>query len=80
MSASNTITVSLSLSEDEKTATIRLSTRRQPIVCGCLGVERDKEGHTSKVYLDSLIHSSSKHVEYRGFSLHGAISTVVKRV
>ncbi|MFT5715931.1 MAG: hypothetical protein ACI9T7_000104 [Oleiphilaceae bacterium] len=75
-----TIKVSVALSEDEKTATVRMGSRRQPIVTGCLGVDRNQQGGIDKVYLDSLIHLSSKYVDYEGFQPQGAISTILKCV
>lgn len=72
-----TVRVSLSLSDDEKTATIRLSSRKTPIVCCCLGVLRDDSGVITKAYLDSRIHSTSKDVCYVGYELSGAISTIL---
>jgi hypothetical protein len=72
------IKVSVSLSEDEKTATVRMGSRRLPIVTGCLGVDRNPQGEIENVYLDSLVHVSSKHVDYEGCQPHGAISTILK--
>ena len=80
MSSTNRVNISFSLSPDEKTATIKMSNRRSPIVTGCLAVERDNNGHIIKAYLDSLIHFDSKSTEYEGFALSGAISTIVTRV
>ena len=74
------ISISIALSKDEKTATVRMGSRRQPIVTGCLGVDRNAQGGLEKVYLDSLIHMSSKHVNYDGFKLNGAISTVLTSI
>ena len=74
---SKIIKVSVALSEDEKTATVRMGSRRQPIVTGCLGVDRNPQGDIEKVYLDSLIHMSSN-LDYEGFQPHGAISTILK--
>lgn len=79
MSASS-VTVSLSLSEDEKTATIRIGSRRLPIVCNCLGVEREPSGEIKRAYLDSFVHNPSKDVIYTGYSLSGAISTIINRI
>ena len=77
---SQTVSVSITLSEDEKTATIRMGSRQSPIVTGCLGVERDGKGNIKKAYLNSLVHRGGKGIRYEGYSLSGAISTIATAV
>lgn len=75
-----TMRMTVSLSEDEKTATIHKTGRSDPIVCGCLGVERDTQGQGVTLYLDSLIHHANKNIIYEQWQPSGAISTILKRI
>lgn len=73
------VNVTIQTSEDEKTATVRLGTKREPIVCGLLGKEITSEGKI-KYYFDCLLHNSSKDVVYSGYRLSGAISTIATQI
>ena len=73
----STVNISVALSQDESIATIRMGTRSNPIVTGCLGVDKDKSGKIVKVYLNSLIHRGGKNIHYAGFEPSGAISTIL---
>ncbi len=76
----STVNIAVALSEDEKTATIKIGSRTAPIVTGCLGVERLENGRPLKVYLDSLIHRPGKNISYVGYKPTGAISTILTKV
>lgn len=67
--------ISLALSEDGSTATVRFSSRSTPIVCGVLGIE-STEGGLREVYLSARIHRDSK-TDYEGWEPRGAISTIL---
>lgn len=71
----NITRIQVSLSADEKTATIRLSGRSEPIVCGVLGVEMTADSRRV-VYLNSRFHKSPDS-EYSGWAPTGAISTIL---
>lgn len=75
-----TIRMSVALSEDEKTATITRTGRSDPIVCNCLGVERNTQGQLMVLYLDSLIHNVKKNVIYAQWKPSGAISTILTKI
>ncbi|MDC8832799.1 hypothetical protein [Alteromonas gilva] len=74
-----TMHISVSLSEDEKTATIRISNRSNPIIAGVLGVEKDNTGSLSKIYLNRLIHNGGKYLDYQGYLPSGCISTILTK-
>lgn len=74
-----TVSISIALSENEKTGTIKMTGQSEAIVCGCLGVERNAQGQIVTLYLDSLIHNTSKNVVYDNWKPSGAISTILKR-
>lgn len=73
------ISISLHLSEDENTATVRISGRSAPVVSDCLGVERDEHGDIARVYLNALIHKPAASVVYEHWQPVGAISTIFIR-
>ena len=75
-----TVRMSVALSEDEKTATISKTGRSDPIVCNCLGVERDAQGQLVTLYLDSLIHHAKKNIKYEQWKPSGAVSTILRKV
>lgn len=64
--------LSLHVDPDTATATVRIGTRSQTIVCQCLG-ERVFNGKRH-VYLDRKIHQQR---DYEGFTAFGAKSTVI---
>lgn len=71
----NKTRITLILSEDKRTATIRLSGRSAPIVCGVLGVEITAD-RRRVVYLNSRFHKSQDS-DYAGWEPSGAISTIL---
>jgi len=74
----HTTTIRVALSEDEKTATVRLSTQSQPIVCGVLGIEQTQRGERD-IYLNTRIHRRS-HGQYEGWEPRGAVSTILREL
>ena len=68
------IQVTVQLSDDKKTATVRMDSG-VPIVCGVLGTEEGDNG-ISTIYLDSKIHSDNQ--SYVGCNMWGAISTIIE--
>lgn len=75
------IKIDIGLSEDAGTATVRLGGRSEPIVCNVLGLDRDNQGNPYRIYMNALIHrTTSKGVEYVGWELSGAISTIATRL
>lgn len=75
-----TIRVSLALNEAQGVATIKLGNRSNPIVVSCLGVERSHDGEITKVYINAKIHRDSKSVNYEGWEMSGAVSTVLNKI
>lgn len=74
----HTTTIRVDLSEDEKTATVRLSTQSSPVVCDVLGIE-STEGGARDIYLNARIHRRSSG-EYEGWEPRGAISTILREL
>ena len=72
------ITISVELSQDQRTATVRTLSQSSPIVSGVLGVEIDPDG-CRVVYLDRRIHTKSS-APLRGWRTHGAITTILTEV
>jgi hypothetical protein len=68
------VAVELSLTEDGR-AVIRFNSGSRPIVAGVLG--REVVEGVERIYLDRRIHRPW--VEYRGWQLSGAISTIASR-
>lgn len=77
-SANNTIDISVNLSEDLTTATIRIGGRSSPLIAGVLGTERNVSGAISKIHLDSRIHRDSQ-ASYRGWTVIGAETSILIR-
>ena len=73
-----TITGSVALSEDQRTATIRTLSQSSPIVSGVLGVEIDPDG-CRVVYLDRRIHTRGS-VSPQGWRTRGAITSILTEV
>lgn len=68
--------IKVALSEDGKTATIRVSTQSKPIVCGVLAIEQDEVGKRT-LYLDRRIHQRYW-AGYQGWQAWGAVSTILE--
>jgi hypothetical protein len=77
---STTVRITIGLSADEKIVTVKKTGRSDPIVCGCLGVERDTQGQLVTLYLDSLIHNTRKNINYEQWKPNGAVSTILTKV
>lgn len=73
------ISISLHLSEDQKTATVHMSGRSAPIVADCLGVDLDDRGDVARVYLNALVHKPAAPVVYEHWRPVGAISSIFVR-
>lgn len=76
--AKNSVDVELKLHEDGQSATVTLSGQSRPIVAPVLAVERDNGGEVARVYLRSKFHSEN--VNYRGWDVHGAITSILTAV
>jgi hypothetical protein len=72
--------IDLTFSEDGQTVTVFVSGRRDPIVAGCLGIDRDRRGEPKTVYLNALIHPSFEADAYSNWEPSGAISTILSRL
>ena len=79
MILASTISISVHLSEDQKTATVHISGRSEPFVSGCLGVDLDVQGEIQRVYLDTLIHNFHPATKFEHWRALGAISTILHR-
>ena len=69
------ISVRIHLTDDNR-AVIHFGSQSRPILAGALGVESDSDGR-EVVYLDRKIHRLG--VNYEGWALTGAISTIATR-
>jgi len=70
--------IEVQLSDDGKTATVRMSSQSAPIVCGVLGMELNQDGE-KELYLDSRIHRTIGGI-YIGWEPRGAISTILREL
>lgn len=75
-----TTRVSVALNDDRTLATVRIGTNSTPIVTPCLGVECNDEGAVTTVYVNAKIHRCSKSVEYEGWAMSGAVSTILTKL
>lgn len=76
-----TVSISVSLGNDNDVATIRKSNSSTPIVADVLGVETDEQNQLCKLYLRSKIHThKDQSITYEGWCPSGAISTILTRV
>lgn len=73
------VKVEVVFGDDPYIVTVHISHRSAPIVAGLLGVDRDESGLISKVFLRQLIHSETDERQYEGWSMSGAISTILTR-
>jgi len=71
-------TIDVQLSEDRLTATVRMSSRSTPIICGVLAVEQNEAGER-ELYLDTRIHRTIGG-DYTGWEPRGAISTILRQL
>lgn len=78
MNESRVIHVSITLNETQDTATIVFSSRRVPVVAGCLGIDRNENNEITAIYLDSLLETRECDV-YSGWRLSGAVSTILSK-
>lgn len=74
------IRISINLSVDSETATVKLSNTRDPIVCSVLGVDRDDTGKPTRIWLNGLIHKNNAELGYKGWELSGAITTIATAI
>lgn len=75
-----TVEISVSLGNDNETATVRISGRSLPIIVSVLGVECDDERQPVRIYLRNKIHTDSEYTNYVGWVPTGAISTILTKV
>lgn len=74
-----TLRISVSLNEKRDIATIRMS-NTNPTVVPCLGVETHEDGSPKKIYVNAKLHNDNKHIDYQGWAMSGAISTILTKV
>lgn len=72
--------ISVTLSDDERTATIRLSGKSDPVVVDCLGVEHDDAGQPERVYLNAQMGKKLRSHTYQGWEPSGVYTTVLTRI
>ncbi len=76
----STVTISVLMGTDPNVATIRKSTSSTALVVDLLGVETDNQDRPKRLYLRSKIHGKCEEVNYVGWELSGAISTILTRI